>query len=116
MFLNEIALIRRFRNQNTTRKLRRQIKKFPESPSQVALFLIVIVIPETSQFVLAQGRNFTQGEAFSMQRSLQFTDLRRILLIIIYLPGDRSNYTVRRSAYILDNYSMHILTIRRLAL
>lgn len=67
--LNEIALIRRFRNQNATRKLRRQIKKFPES--QVALFLIVTVIPETSQFVLAQGQNFSQGEAFSMQRSLQ---------------------------------------------
>lgn len=53
MFLNEIALICKFRNQNTTKKLQRQIKKFPESPSQVALFLIVIVIPETSQFVLA---------------------------------------------------------------
>lgn len=33
-------------------------------------------------------------------------------LIIIYLSGDRSDYTVRRPPCVLDNYSMHILTIR----
>lgn len=88
MFLNEIALIRKFRNQNTTKKLQRQIKKFPESPSQVALFLIVIVIPETSQFVLAQGQNFTQGEAFSMQRSLQ-VHWSTAYLVNYYLPAWR---------------------------
>lgn len=30
-----------------------------------------------------------------------------------YPSGDKSNYTTRHSPYILDNYSMHILTIRR---
>ena len=34
-------------------------------------------------------------------------------LIIIYLSGDRSNYTARDGPpCVLDNYSMHILTIR----
>lgn len=52
--------------------------------------------------------NLSEGETYSTPQVIL-----EISLIIIYLSGERSNYTTRHSPYILDNYSMHILTIRR---
>lgn len=79
-------------------------------------FLLLLSFRKLPNLSSRKDKTLVKVKRFQCREAYKFTDLRRILLIIIYLPGDRSNYTVRRPAYILDNYSMHILTIRRLAL
>lgn len=60
---------------------------------------------ETTRVLSANTGEFRPKRTLRVRRDIHS-------LIIIYLSGDRSNYTVRRPPCVLDNYSMHILTIR----
>lgn len=93
-----------------------RLRSFRNHRHKLLYFLLLLSFRKLPNLSSRKDETLLKVKRFQCREACKFTDLRRILLIIIYLPGDRSNYTVRRSAYILDNYSMHILTIRRLVL